>query len=333
MPKKPRRPNNTLLLFLVLLTGLCLGELTALAVGCRAGSQGLAEPVRMRVIATKDFGRELIFDRTVTVEKRLTAQTLLGRVTDFEMDGSYIVEFEGLRGNDRVYWLYYVNGFMSNVFASGYNMRPGDVMQWDFHHWAGTRHGGSAIIGSFPEPFLHGFGGKVSHTIIAYGEGFSAEAEALFDRLGALGVQGISLAHMAELTDRERSESNLILIGLPQEEAMAQLNGAHVPLGLYVWFEEGRMIGGNWKFEPITEFPPGAGVIQATQNYWNKHGIGACENAIFMVSGTDATGVQNAARALIGCADAILAGGNSAIQNAFGAVITPEGEVIRTPLW
>lgn len=310
-----------------------IGVLLALnTIGCRMGSESLDESVTLRVIATKDFGRELIFDRQAVIDKRLTAQGVLDKVTDFEMDGSYIVEFEGLRGNDRVYWLYYINGFMSNVFASGYNMRPGDRMHWDFHDWAGAHHGSSAIIGSFPEPFLHGFGGKTRPTIVVYEPAFATEAQALYERLSLLGVTELSLKAEAELSAGEQSDSHLILIGTPQSGPIARLNSKFDPLGMYVSFDEGRMIGHNWKFEPVREFPAGTGVIQACQNYWNKHGIGACENAVFMVSGIDPEGVRRAARVLIESAGAILAGRSPAIENAFGAIITADEEVIRTPL-
>ncbi|GAI85551.1 unnamed protein product, partial [marine sediment metagenome] len=35
-------------------------------------------------------------------------------------------------------------------------------------------------------------------------------------------------------------------------------------------------------------------LIQATQNPWNPKGIGACENVVWLVSGTDEAGVKDA---------------------------------------
>lgn len=312
---------------------MLIGVLLALtAVGCRVGSESLEQPVTVRVIATKDFGRELIFEREVSIDKRLTAQAVLDRVTDFEMDGSYIVEFEGLRGNDQVYWLYYINGFMSNVFASGYTMRPGDRMQWDFHAWAGGHRGASVIIGSFPEPFAHGFGGKVRPTFVVYQPPFEAEARELHEKLSLLGVAELSVKAEADLSGGERSEGNLILIGTPESGLIADLNEEFDRLGMYASFDKGRVTGHDWKFRAAREFGAGTGFIQATQNYWNKHGIGACENAVFIVSGSDAEGVRNASRVLIESAEAVLAGRSPIIANAFGVIVTADGEVIRTPL-
>lgn len=310
-----------------------IGVLLALAaIGCRVGSESLEQPVTVRVIATKDFGRELIFEREVEMDRRLTAQAVLDRVTDFEMDGSYIVEFEGLRGNDQVYWLYYINGFMSNVFASGYTMRPGDQMHWDFHAWAGGHRGASAIIGSFPEPFVHGFGGKVRPTLVVYQPLFEAEALELHEQLALLGVAELSLKAEAALSESERGQSNLILIGTPESGLIADLNEEFDRLGMYASFDKGRVTGHDWKFKAVREFGAGTGVIQAGQNYWNKHGIGACENAVFIVSGSDAEGVRNASCVLIESAEAVLAGRSPVIANAFGVIVTADGEVIRTPL-
>jgi uncharacterized protein YutE (UPF0331/DUF86 family) len=73
-------------------------------------------------------------------------------------------------------------------------------------------------------------------------------------------------------------------------------------------------------------------VIQACQNLWNPLGTGSCQNAVFLVSGTDADGVKRAAQVLIECTEAILAKRTSAIDSSFGIIITSSGEIIKTPL-
>jgi hypothetical protein len=301
--------------------------------GCRLGSASLPEPVKIRVIATKDFGKELVFDREVVVEKRLTAQDVLSKATDIELEGSYVVEFEGLRGDPQsVYWMYYVNGFMSKWFASGYVMRPGDVMHWDFHDVSGAHHGSTAIIGSSPEPFVHGFEGKVRPTVVVYANDFGEEAEAIAGRLRDLEVDSVSVVRDTELADQDKKDSNLLLIGTHGCGLIAELSTEHSHLGMYASFEDGKLMVHDYRFQPQQEFGAGTGVIQASQNLWNRLGTGACENVVLMVSGVDADGVATAARTLIDDADAILAGQSPSLANAFGVVITPDGDIVRTPL-
>lgn len=300
--------------------------------GCRVGSASLAEPVTVEVVATQDFGREIIFEREAVIERRMSAQDVLAEVTDFETDGSYIVEFEGLRGNDKVYWMYYINGLLSKYFAGGYIIRPGDVMLWDFHPWAGAHHGSSAIIGSFPEPMLHGYEGVTCPTTVVYGDGFQSEAETIADKLEDIGVSNITVTSEDELTAHDKSDNNLLLVADTRSYLIADLNTQHEPLGMYIYFEDGDMKVTDYKFQSQQNYGAGTGVIQASQNFWNPLGTGACRNVIFMVSGVDVEGVKQAVQVLLDSIQAIKDGETSVIDYACGVIITDSGDIVRTPL-
>lgn len=315
---------------LCLLTILML--LVAGLAGCRAGSAPLAEPVTIRVAATRDFGRELIFDREAVIERRMSAQDVLAKVTEFATDGSYILEFEGLRGNDQVYWMYYINGMLSKWFASGYIIRPGDVMVWDFHPWAGAHHGASAIIGSFPEPLLHGYEGRTYPTTVVYGEGFQGQAQAVARGLQELGVNSVSVTGEAGLSQDQKGSHNLVLIADRSSGMVAELDAQHVPLGLYAHFEGGSLWVTNYRFENQQSYGAGSGVIQASQNLWNPLGTGSCQTVVFVVSGSDTLGTSRAVEALLDAMEAVKGGQDPSFVNAYGMVITADGQSVRTPL-
>ncbi len=318
--------RNKVVLFSTLLTALVLLS------GCRVGAASLPEPVTIQVAATRDFGHELIFEREAVIETRMSAADVLGKVTAFETDGSYITEFEGLRGDDKVYWMYYVNGLLSKYFAGGYTTRPGDVMLWDFHPWAGACHGSSAIIGSFPEPLLHGYEGQARPSTVVYGEGFRAQAENIAKGLRKLGVTDVSLKDSASLGNAEKGNNNLVIVAGSDDSLIKDLNRQAEPLGMYASFENGEVRVTDYKFEPAQNYGPGTGVIQSCQNLWNPLGTGSCQNAVFMVSGADDVGVNMAVELLLDSIDAILSGKASAIDYAYGVIIDVEGNIIRTPM-
>jgi hypothetical protein len=299
--------------------------IAAMLAGCTdtaepASSQG--STLSVGIVATRDFGWELIFDRAAEIEGGDSAQEALREVAEVGMAGSYIEGIEGIYGNQEYYWFYYINGILSNVFASGYEPRDGDIEHWDFHDWSYSMHGNSAIIGDFPEPFLHGYAGQVYPTLIAYNGDLQREAEGLRDKLQGLGVGEVSVKSATELSSDEKEFSNLILVCTSDFELIAELNEVYDRLGLFAHFEDDWLKLLNAKGEVMEEYGTGSGVIQAAQSPWNPKGSYACENVVWMVSGVDEAGVKNAVDALINR--------YSEIQYAFSVVVT-DGEIIRVP--
>jgi hypothetical protein len=80
------------------------------------------EQMSIRIIGTKNFGEEIVFDRRVEVRVGATAGEALEQAAKIEMDGSYIEAIEGIKGNQTEYWFYYLNGVMANVFAHSYKL-------------------------------------------------------------------------------------------------------------------------------------------------------------------------------------------------------------------
>ena len=78
----------------------------------------------------------------------------------------------------------------------------------------------------------------------------------------------------------------------------------------------------NSKGEVASEYGAGSVLIQATQNPWNPKGVGASENVVWVVSGSDEAGVESAARALID---------HQADFKYAHAVVIAGGKVIKLP--
>jgi hypothetical protein len=78
-----------------------------------------------------------------------------------------------------------VNGIESDRGAAEYTLHPGDVEWWDYRSWS---HAMSVpvVVGAFPEPFLHGFDGKVRPAVVVgSGAGARALARVVHGRLAA----------------------------------------------------------------------------------------------------------------------------------------------------
>lgn len=65
----------------------------------------------------------------------------------------------GAEDGRRVDWFYYVNGIEAPVGSADYEPGDGDRIWWDHHDWS-TAMRSPAVVGSWPEPFLHGFDGE-----------------------------------------------------------------------------------------------------------------------------------------------------------------------------
>jgi len=77
--------------------------------------------------------------------------------------GGFVESIDGRSGGSEAGqpddWFFYVNGLQAGKGAAATKVRDGDHVWWDRHVWAATERI-QAVVGSFPEPFLDGYGGK-----------------------------------------------------------------------------------------------------------------------------------------------------------------------------
>lgn len=315
------KPLAIVIVFLLATTILC---------SCRSQSSGEEVGViTARVLATRNFGQELVLDETLKVPSETSAMAALQEVAEIETEygGGFVQSINGVCSKyggshpAKEDWFIYVNGILANVGALDYVLHEGDIEHWDFHNW-GFRQFIPAIIGDFPEPFLHGYGGKVEPTLIVYENGLREDAQAVESKLIKLGVESVAIRTTSQLTGDDKQHSNLILLGTYDCQLVSELNQVWHKLGFFIHLEDGMIIAYDSEGEIVSEYGAGSGVIQATQNPWNPNGIGACENVVWMVSGTDKEGVSKAADAL--------ANNYTEFLYAFAVAIT-EGKIIKVP--
>ena len=116
---------------------------------------------------TRDRGATVVL--TATVPGGISALEALERALDVKTryGGRFVQAIEGTEGSldDQRDWFWYVNGLEGGTSAAEYTLRPGDVEWWDYRSWAEQMQV-PVVVGAFPEPFVHGFGGNVPPAVV-----------------------------------------------------------------------------------------------------------------------------------------------------------------------
>jgi hypothetical protein len=281
--------------------------------GCGLGAGPAPSAIQLRV--TRDFGaRALHTTRAPTVKGQETVMSLLMRndTVTTRFGGGFVQSIEGVTGGQEagrpVDWFYYVNGVEAGRGAAATNVHPGDHIWWDRHDWSQTDHV-PAVVGSFPEPFLNGIEGKRLPVRVECADGAPAACETVKARLRASGVP-VAVAAIgagaAPETLRVRVGTWMSVQGELATETIASGPRAS---GVYARFsKDGRtltLLDQNGR--PARALLTGAGLIAATRH--------AEDAPVWVVTGTDAAGVELAARAF----DAAV------LQSRFAVALTAAG--------
>ena len=283
----------------------------------------------VRVIVTRGFGALAVLSETVAVSEDTTALDALQMVASVETKygGGFVSSIEGISSKyqgtekEKEDWLFYINGISLGTGAASYLLQDGDSQHWDYHDWS-FRQFIPAIIGDFPEPFLHGIRGVVYPTAIAYQNGWEEEARQIAGRLRELGAPSVTCRGFSELAAGDKELGNLVLVGTGDFEPVKELNELWNRLGFFCHFEDGRLMVFDSAGELVNGYGAGTGLIQATQSIWNPKGVGAGENTVWVVSGLDESGVRAAVDILVSHPDDY--------EYACAVVVT-EGETLRVP--
>lgn len=148
--------------FAVALVAVCILALAACGAGFGPGeSAGEAE-----LLVTRDFGSEtLVRADAEPLTESDTVMRLLDRSADIETryGGGFVQSIEGLGGGDqggRPYdWFFFVNGIEADRGGADYQLSESDRVWWDYRDWGASMRA-PAVVGLFPEPFVHGYAGK-----------------------------------------------------------------------------------------------------------------------------------------------------------------------------
>lgn len=278
--------------------------------------------IKVTVTITKDFGKELLLEKTITVAPDTSALEASKQVAEIETiyGGGFVSSINNVSSSylkTQYDWFFYVNGFLSKTGASNYMIINGDSIVWDYHRWDVSQFQ-SAILGSYPKYLTNGYSGEISTTIVAYENEFATEADNLRKILSEKFKTDVKSKTINELSEIEKSSSNLIILAKPSNQLVLELNEIHERIGFFAFFNEDIIKVIDQKGEPYNQYES-AGIIQISQNIWNPKGNLACENVVILISGTE--------KDLIKKSVGILTHGINQYNHAFGLVVT-ETEVI-----
>jgi uncharacterized protein DUF4430 len=207
--------------------------------------------------------------------------------------GGFVQSIDGFTGSSgSVDWFYYVNGVQAKQGAASTAVHKGDRIWWDLHDWHAT-DSVPAVVGSYPEPFVHGVGGKRFPTTLECGSGVAVACKRVSAALSAVHVPVAS-----QLIGTGSGPDTLGVVVGTWSEVRPELAGqliAHGPgaSGVYARFagaagDELQLL--NPAGHVAQTLGPGAGLIAATAD--------SSDAPTWLITGTDAAGVAAAARAL-----------------------------------
>ena len=272
-----------------------LGALAALLAGCGAGA-GKA-PSETRLTVTRDFGARAQQDLAAPkVSGSETVMRLLQRnakVTT-RFGGGFVQSIDGVAGGRRagrpLDWFYYVNGVEASEGAAAVRLHPGDRVWWDRHDW-GAAMRVPAVVGSFPEPFVHGVGGRRLPVRIECAAASAPACDTVFKVLAALGVP----AAKGGLRTAQTEQTLRVVVGpwvaARDDLALRRMESGPARSGVYARpAADGRSIRAlDPRGHTTRTLGPGTGLVAAA-----REGDGP---PVWAVTGTDEAGVTAAADA------------------------------------
>jgi hypothetical protein len=279
-----------------------------------------SEQGEARLLVTRDFGeRRLLAATEDPIAKGETAMRLLMRNARVETryGGRFVNAVDGVasktEGGRRRDWFYYVNGIEADVGAAERKVEGGDRTWWDYHDWTGVMRI-PAVVGSFPEPFLHGTEGKRYPVRIDCAEGATDACARASDKLEDAGIAPSTSAIGAPAG----KEVLRVVVGtwdeVRQDGASEQIEEGPDESGVFARFGA----AGEDRYEldlldaegrPARTLGPGAGLVAATRFE---------EQApTWVVAGTDDAGLDRAVALL----DERTLGSRFAVATAGGAPI------------
>lgn len=156
--------------------------------GTAGGEEGTAT-----LWVTRDRGAELLVDAEVEAGQTLLRALAAEVDVETRYGGRYVQSIDGIEGSlaGRRDWFWFVNGYEGDRSAASYRLRDGDVAWLDYRDW--EREGEArVVVGAFPEPFLHGYGGRTRRVAIRYEPALARRAGALAQQFGDADVQPLS---------------------------------------------------------------------------------------------------------------------------------------------
>jgi hypothetical protein len=300
---------------------LCaLGFILPLLAGCGVGAG--ATPKAIQLTVTEGFGMKTVgAPGAPRVRGQETVMSLLMRnhKVKTRYGGGFVQSIDGrsggTQGGDPYDWFYYVNGIEASKGAADTTVHAGDHVWWDLHDWSVTDHV-PAVVGSFPEPFLHGIAGKRLPVRVECVELNGQPCETVVARLRAAGVP----AALAAIGPGDEPSTLRVLVGpwtaVRSTPATRAIERGPSASGVFARFTEsgGTLTLCDARGHAKRTLAAGAGLVAATRY--------AEEAPVWVVTGTDEAGVNRAAGAF----------GEATLRNRFALAIEPSGTARSLPI-
>jgi len=232
-----------------------------------------------RMVATADHGAKVLLDRRVVPGRSVMDGLRDVTPVDTAYGGGFVKAMLGLgsQASPAADWFFYVNGIESPVGAAAVALGDGDVAWWDYRRWGGMLSV-RGVVGSWPEPFVHGAGGGI---VTASADPPIAGALA---RAGAHTTTGAARFRVRVGTDASLSS---------RDGAWRAIDGDPAGRGLAGGIAAGRVVlmpPGGGRPVPV----PGAHAVVVLV----PAGARATDGALLAVAGLDQTSAAAAARTI-----------------------------------
>jgi len=304
----------------VLATALA-GAAAAAIAGC--GLDTTAAGGDIRVLVTQNFGTTQQGARLMpNAPGQVNAMRLLKDNFPVETtdDGHLVKSIGGVAGSTddgpRTGWRYYINGLSSPKVATAQKVHDGDTLWLDRHELSAS-HSIRAIVGAFPEPFVHGFDGRRWPILLECVDPNGAVCNEVSDRLNDVGV----LANKQVIGTGVGQETMRVFVGpwsrLRGDVVLRQLDEGPTVSGVYARFDQDgarlNLLDGGGK-KVVRTLGAGTGFIFATRF--------AAQAPTWAITGTDDAGVMAAAKGLT----------QQRLSHHFAVAIAPGGRTVPAPV-
>jgi len=248
------------------------------------------------ITITRDFGQQQLGSADEQhVPGSETVMRMLERSfrVSTRYGGGFVESIDGSSGTaSRRDWFYYVNGIQAPMGAATTAVHRGDRIWWDLHDWSAAQSI-PAVVGSFPEPFVHGVGGRRLPTAIECGAGVGAACK----RISAV-LDGDGVPAATQLIGTGSGTDSLAVVVGTWSELRGEIVASLIergPSASGVYAKFGGRAGSYLELlDPhgavVRTLGAGAGLIAATAQ--------GSDEPTWLITGTDAAGVLAAGRAL-----------------------------------
>ncbi|MCB0876261.1 MAG: DUF4430 domain-containing protein [Solirubrobacterales bacterium] len=292
----------------------------AAAGGCGLGP-GVASEGRAELRVTREFGTVPMVSATLddptesdTVVRMLDANAEI----ETSYGGNFVDSIDGFAGSTSgggsEDWFFFVNGYYSDIGSGETRVRPGDRIWWDYRYWSAA-YRVPAVVGSWPEPFLHGYEGRTPATVVQC----LAVRSTCEEVVGSLDVAGVDARLETPAEPAATPRDLRVLVGpwdaIRDDAAADQLSSGPGTSGVYGSFVScaaGERFAVDDSRGRTTATLAGAGVVAAVRE--------GRDQPTWIVSGTDDEGVAAAASLL----------GSDELRDRY-AVAVADGEEIPLP--